>query len=112
MIRFKIGAWEVGQKIEQTNRDTFPNFPSEAHATAGRRPAHGAERAERAERAQSAFTKNRVILTLPNTDYDKKNFFTCPKSHHYVMIFNKEYNEKNFFTLKSSPTCGWIFDNF
>ena len=26
MIRFIIGAWEVGQKIEQTNRDTFANF--------------------------------------------------------------------------------------
>ena len=49
----------------------------------------GAERAKRAERARSAFTKNRLILTLPNTDHTKKNFLTIP---------NTDHTKKNFFT--------------
>ena len=35
--------------------------------------------AKRAERAQSAFTKNRVILTLPNTDHTQKNALLVQK---------------------------------
>ena len=61
----------------------------------------GAERAKRAERAQSAFTKNRVILTLPNTDHNKKNFFTCPKSALCNMIIDKAVSQKKILYPKS-----------
>ena len=100
-------------------------FPSEAHAMAGRRPAMArSERSERSVRKAllqkielfwlypTQTTSKKISLTLPNTDNIKKNFFTCPKSHYYIMIINKEYNKKNFFTLESSLTCGWIFPKF
>ena len=47
----------------------------------------GAERAKRAERAQSAFTKNRVILTLPNTDHIKKKFFDLTQHRRHQKKF-------------------------
>ena len=61
----------------------------------------GMDWAKWVERARSAFTKNQVILTLPNTDHIRKNFFTHPKSVLYNMIIDKAVSWKKFLYPKS-----------
>ena len=101
------------------------NFPSEAHAMAGRRPA--VARSERSERSvrEALLQKIDLFWLYPTQTTPKKIFWLYPtqttpkkislplqKVPFVTWSSTRQYNEKNFFTQKSSTTSGQIFDIF
>ena len=90
----------------------FTNYPSEAHATAGRRPA--VARSERSERSvrEALLQKIDLFWLYPTQTTPKKISLPLQKVPFVTWSSTRQYNEKNFFTQKSSTTCGQIFDIF